>query len=374
MRRTFSLLLLLCLALLALNSYGQDRENAAYAGDIGFTPWPYDLTEQAVNETYSFINENASMISHHFDGGVPWVEALEKEELPDHLQSEWAKRRANTDAHLKIFLSLTPLNFDRDALAPYWGDSSENLPLPKNWASKALDDMDVIDAYAYYALKAVEYFKPDYLAIGIEANIMITKNHKKWDAYLALNQAVYEIIKNKYPALPVFSTIQYEHYRGIEDAAKENHHLQNAAVKALMKHSDILGLSTYQYGFLHPNKIDDAYFDAALKFNKPIAIAEAGAMSKTTMVMGMPLLSSKKNQLQFWEMIFDHAQKHRFKFVINWVPIDFDPMLPKLPKNMREIAKAWVHTGMLTHKKIEKPAFKLWKKHLKAKSLVEKKQ
>jgi len=195
--------------------------------------------------------------------------------------------------------------------------------------------------------------------------MIITKAPEKWPAYLELNAHIYNGIKAKHPNLPVFSTVQYEHMRGIEGDSKPNQHLQIPAVKKLMKHSDYLALSTYRYGSVHPNPPTEDYFEPALAFKKPIAIAETGAMSETTLVMGMPLFSSEANQKEFIGMILSQAQRHNFPFVINWVPIDFNKMLSKLPKEFRGIAKAWVHTGMLDEDKDEKPAFsEVWKQHL----------
>ncbi|TNE29359.1 MAG: hypothetical protein EP349_06625 [Alphaproteobacteria bacterium] len=340
------------------------QQTQAHKFYMGFTPWPYDLTDEALRETYGFINQNATIIAHHFDGGVPWEAALHKRPLPAHLLKDWEHRKKATRHGMKIFLSVTPLNFGRDGLALAWTDDGDNQPLPEMWQAKAFDDPAVVQAYTNYVQAAVRFFAPDFLAIGIESNIMISKAPEKWPAYLALNKAVYQAVKQSHPDLPVFATVQYEHLRGIEDEAKPNHGLQHDAVAALMKHADALALSTYKYGMLHPNKISADYFDEALSFKKPLAIAESGAMSETTVVVGIPLPSNKKTQTNFTAMILEQAAAHDFLFVINWVAIDFDAMIAKLPKSVRGIAKAWVHTGLLTKKKKPKPAFEVWKLYL----------
>ncbi|MCB1782825.1 MAG: hypothetical protein KDI13_02420 [Alphaproteobacteria bacterium] len=344
----------------------QAQENLSYKGEMGFTPWPYDLTDEAVEKTYDFIHKNATMISHHLDGGVPWEAALNGTEFPKHLREDWNRRLSHT-AGMKIFLSITPVNFSRDGLAADWTEKGDNQPLPPAWSKRSFNDPQAIQAYTNYILRAVEYFKPDYLAIGIEANVIISKAPQKWPAYLEMNRRVYEAVKKKYPNLPVFSTVQYEHMRGIEGESKENVKDQKPGVADLMKHSDFLALSTYKYGFIHPNKITDDYFNEALSFGKPIAIAEMGAMSQTTFVMGMPLMASKKNQKEFIEMILSQAAKHKFVFVINWVPIDFDEMLGKIPSEFASIAKAWVHTGLLDEDFDAKPAYEVWTSYLKQK-------
>lgn len=355
--------------LIAPNSHAQNKtpsheKNHSYNGYMGFTPWPYDLTTEAEAKTYGFITKNGTIISHHLDNGIPWEEALNNARLPSTVIKNWKTRKQKSGTDIKIFLSITPINFSRDGLSDYWNEKGDNQPLPKKWKAKNFDDPEAIKAFTNYALRAIKYFNPDYLAIGIEANIIISKSPEKWDSYVNLNKQVYQEIKKHHPKLPVFSTIQYEHFRGIEDDSKANHHLQYAGVKKLMQHSDFLALSTYKYGFLHPNKPKDDYFEEALSFDKPIAIAETGAMSKTTLVMGIPLLSNQKDQTKFLEMIFRNAAEHDFVFVINWVPIDFDKMIPKIPAAFRGIAKAWVHSGLLDKNLKPKPAFKVWKAYL----------
>ena len=341
-------------------------EGKAYGGLMGFTPWPYDLTMESVRDTYAFLHENGNIISHHLDNGVPWDPALKDSKFPNHLINDWEGRRDRTKAHMKILLSVNPLNIMRDGLALDWTNEGDNKPLTKNWADKSFSDPDVINAYTNYVMRAVVFFDPDFLAIGIESNILITKLPEKWNDYLVLNKRVYETVKAKYPDLPVFSTVQYEHFRGIENESKQHLKLQQPGVEALMRHSDMMVLSTYKYGFVHPNKVSHDYFDAALSYGKPMAIAETGAMSKTTIVMGLPLIASEANQKEFVNMILEQAERHNFVFVIHWLSMDFDAMLSKFPREYAGLAKAWVHSGLLDKKKNKKPAYYLWREHFDA--------
>lgn len=336
-----------------------------YSGLMGFTPWPSDLTEAALNQTYEFIARNGNIISHHLDNGVPWPEAKNNRPFPAHLKNDWQKRIDMTPAGHKILLSITPLDFGRKGLAKYWGETGDGQDLPKDWQDKAFNDPDVKAAFLNYARRAIRAFNPDFLAIGIESNVLISHHPEKWDAYLDLNAHVYTHLKAEFPSLPVFATVQYEHMRGIEDDSKPNQSLQIPGVRRLMAHSDYMALSTYRYGMLHPNPPVKDYFKQALSFGRPVAIAETGAMSETTLVMGIPLISNEKTQLEFIRMVLNNAAVHDFPFVINWVPRDFDPMLKKLPAEVRGIAKAWVHSGLADEKGNGKKAFKVWKSHLK---------
>ncbi len=43
---------------------------------MGFTPFPYDISNEAVDYVYDKLATDADLISHHFDDGIPWPEAL----------------------------------------------------------------------------------------------------------------------------------------------------------------------------------------------------------------------------------------------------------------------------------------------------------
>src|SRR5688572_10737883 len=42
---------------------------------MGFTPFPYEISLEAVDAVYTKLDTEADIINHHFDNGVPWVEA-----------------------------------------------------------------------------------------------------------------------------------------------------------------------------------------------------------------------------------------------------------------------------------------------------------
>lgn len=345
---------------LATGALAQSTHNTA----MGFTPWPVDFTEAGLKRTYAFANSHSNLMAHHFDGGIPWDEARAGSAFPRHLQEDWSRRLANTPRRSKVFVSVTPLNFGRDGLAQAWTARGDNQPLSAAWAGRRLNDPNVKAAYLAYVRRVIRAFDPDFLAIGIETNIIISKKPGIWNDYVELNAHVYSALKRENPRLPIFSTVQYEHLRGIEDDAKANVRNQRPAVRALMRDSDYLALSTYRYGKLHPNPMSADFFDVAKSFRKPIAIAESGAMSKGVWVFGVPLPASEKDQTAFMTGLMQHAVQNRFPFVVNWVAVDFNPGLKRLPRPVREIAKAWVHTGLQTSRGKDKPALRVWDAYL----------
>ena len=336
---------------------------------MGFTPWPPDLTENAVIRVYKFIDKHANLIAHHFDNGVPWNQALANAPFPGPVEEDWSTRRQLTPRRMPVYLALTPLNEDRDGLAPAWTEQGDNQPLPGKWARRRLNSKRVKKAYLTYVRRAIAYFRPRYLAIGIESNILISKAPQLWDDYLELNAYVYSALKLDYPDLPIFATVQYEHLRGIDDDAKRNLRYQVPGVRQLMRHSDLMALSTYRFGVIHPNPMTPDYFDVAESFGRPVAVAESGDISKTVHVFGLKLKANEADQKAFISGLLAHATAHGYPFVINWLAIDFDPLLKRLPKPVREVATIFVHTGLQRTGGKDKPALAVWGAYLQASSL-----
>jgi len=340
----------------------------AHSTLMGFTPWPPDLTENAVVRVYKFIDDHANLIAHHLDNGVPWDEALANTRFPGPVREDWSTRRELTPRRMPVFLALTPLNEGRDGLALAWNDQGDNQPLPRKWAKKRLNSRDVKQAYLTYVRRAVAYFRPRYVAIGIESNILISKAPRLWDDYLELNAYVYSALKRDNPDLPIFATVQYEHLRGIDDDAKPNLRYQQPGVRRLMRHSDLMALSTYRFGVIHPNPMTPDYFDLAESFGRPVAVAESGDISKTVQVLGLKLKANEADQRAFVAGLLAHATAHHYPFVINWVAIDFDPLLKRLEGPVREVATLFAYAGLQRANGRDKPALAVWDAYLQASS------
>ena len=63
-----------------LTSCSQEDELKTRPFRMGFTPFPYDLSLDAVEYTYEKLQSEADIINHHFDNGVPLPEALSGED------------------------------------------------------------------------------------------------------------------------------------------------------------------------------------------------------------------------------------------------------------------------------------------------------
>jgi len=267
----------------------------------------------------------------------------------------------------KLFLSISPLNKDRKDIAPYWGEK-DNQPLPKAWAGKALDDPDVKKAYLNFTLRCVEAMNPDYLAIGIELNVLLSNDPKKWEQVKELHKVTYAAVKEKYPKLPVCFTTEVMHYKKLASEAKKSD--QEKEIADLMAHSDIFALSVYPHmSYDVPRPVPADFLDFATKLKKPIAVSESGMTSKDVELKAfkLTLKGSEADQKQFTELLLSTAAKDDYLFVVNFATTDFEKLCDKLPKPLDDLARIWAYTGMQTSDKKAKPALAVWDAYLKAK-------
>lgn len=332
---------------------------------MGFSSWPPDATVEAVNQMYVNIDAHADLIFHHFDNGVPWPEAHEGKPFSKHLEGDWNWKKAKTPVGKKVYLGITPLNFDRDGMVGYWGESGSDMPLPDNWKNLRLNDQKVKTAYLNYARRAVEYFNPDYLSIGSEVNILAAKDRAKWNDYLELNAYVYNELKKKYPSLPIFISFQYSWLRGDEKETEQKREEQVADAKKALQSSDVIALTLYKYGTLHNPVVGDYFGLAQSLASKPIGLAELGGMSRSAKIAETSLPATEDDQNEFIKIILRMSEEKKFIFVNNYFSMDFDSLLEKFLPGNASIASAWAHMGLFDGNGRAKKALTTWDEYFR---------
>ncbi len=341
---------------------GADPETRPFR--LGFTRWPADLTLDGVNTAVEFAHAHGDIVSVMYIGGIPWPEAHDGKPFSKDVDDNLKYR---PPAGKQLFLSISPLDKGRKNIAPYWG-AKDNMPLPKAWEKFALNSPEVKQAYLNFCLRTAEAMKPDYLAIGIESNVLLSHDAKKWEQLKELHRDTYAAVKKKHPKLPVFFTTDVNHYKKYAGEAKNSN--QEAEVAELMKHSDVFAMSTYPHmSFAIPRPVPADFLDFATKFKKPIAVSESGITSKDVELKAykLTLKGSEADQQQFTELLLRTATRDNYLFVINFATTDFEKLVAKLPPPVDDLARIWAYTGMQTSDKKAKPALAVWDAYLKAK-------
>ena len=155
---------------------------------MGFTAFPHDITAEAINQTRQFVRTNADLIAHHIEG-VPWAEAFRDEPFLKELMSDREAKRSMTPPGAKVYLAISPGRGDLKLA------EKGTTPLPPELRGKSYQDPLVKKAYLNYCRRSIEFFKPDYLCIGIEVNEIFSAGKEKWTAYADLHRHIYAELK-----------------------------------------------------------------------------------------------------------------------------------------------------------------------------------
>jgi hypothetical protein len=331
---------------------------------MGFTLWPADLSDEGLREAQNFAYAHGDIVSIVLIGGVPWPEALDGKPFAKNVQDSLSYRPPSGK---KVFLSISPLDKDRRGLAPYWGEK-DNLPLPKPWDKEPLNSPKVKKAYLNFLLRTVQAMRPDYLAIGVESNVLLTREPNKWRQFKELYRESYRALKKSHPTLPVFFTTEVLHYKKLTKEAKGTD--QEREVTELMKQSDLFAMSVYPHMSMElPRPVPGNFFDFATRFKKPIAVSESGMTSRNVPMRsyGLVLNGSDADQEQFTELLLKTAAREKYEFVINFATTDFERLVAKLRPPQDDIARIWAFTGMQTGDKKPKLAQAQWDAYFRAK-------
>ncbi len=330
---------------------------------MGFTLWPADLSLEGLVTAQQFAYAHGDIVSITLLGGIPWPEALSGKQFSQDIRDNLAYRPPQGK---KIFLAISPLDKNRRGLAPYWGEK-ENLALPKPWAQERLNSPRVKKAFLNFVLRCVQELHPDYLAIGMEVNELLSRDAAKWKQFKELYRDTYTAVKKVHPGLPVFFTTDVLHYKKLAREAKRAD--QQKEVGELMRTSDLFAMSVYPHMSLDvPRPLPADFFDFATSFKKPVAVSDSGMTSRTVALRtyGIELAGSAEAQAQFTKLLLATAERDRYEFVISFATTDFEKLVAQLRSPLDDRARIWAFTGMQTSDKIPKPALAIWDSYWKA--------
>ena len=324
---------------------------------MGFTQWPADLTDEGIAIAREYAESHGDIVSVMFIGGIPWQEALDAKPFSKDVQDNMNYR---APAGKKLFLSISPLNKDKRGLAPYWGDS-ENQPLSKPWDKEPLNSPRVKKAFLNFVLRAVEAMHPDYLAIGVESNVLLSRDRVKWQQLKELHRDTYNAVKTLHRTLPVFFSTEVLHYKRLTRDAKSSD--QEKEVADLMRYSDFFAMSIYPYMSSEvPRILPQNFLEFANRFRKTVVVTESGMTSRNVELRsyGTVLYGSDADQTRFTELLLKSAARDNYEFVINFASTDSERLVNRLRGQMADLARIWAYIGMQTGDRRPKPASAVW--------------
>ena len=339
---------------------------------MGFTPFPPSYDQVGYDKSYQIIKEHADLISHTFQEGIPWDAALNSSNYRDYplsLQQNW-DFLLESDAHnipgMARYVSMLPTNIQYNALATLWNENGPGQPLGAPWNTARFNSSQVKTALLNYSIALIETFQPEYFGLGVEINILMAKRYDAWGDYKKLNQYLYTELKQRYPDLYIFPTIQYEHMLGLHDASRQlADYLADSypvvlwwEMYQLMFYSDAFVISTFPY-LSYNNQIYQGYYDLAFNLatvhGKPVAIDQMGSLSRDVDVGPVILKGSEDVQLNTLYYLLASAYQADVLFAVNFFTMDYADNYGDSP-----ISLSWAYAGLFNPDGTPKPAASMW--------------
>ena len=349
--------LLAMTTLLPTSATCQDEKTTARHFRMGFTGFPHDISIEAVIHAREFSRQNADIIAHHIEG-VPWAELLQDKPFSDELVNEWKGKKEATPKGGKVYVAISP---GRGDLKP----GEKSLPFPKELVGKTYDDPVVMKAYLSYCRRMLEFFKPDYLAIGIEVNEIYQAGPDKWRAYAALHRHVYQELKKDHPDLPIFASFTLH---GMLNQTGRSREAMFTAFSEIMPYSDFVAVSFYPFIRGGTTDIDGClrwltdHFDG---YKKPYAFVEVGEPAERLRLpsSGQIIDGTPQKQAAFYETLLAFSTNHDVRFVISFLHRDYDALWEKIKGSSPEAFMAWRDCGLLDQDGKARPAYTVWKRY-----------
>jgi hypothetical protein len=319
---------------------------------MGFTAFPHDITPEAVAETRRFVQANADLIAHHIEG-VPWTEALREEPFSKELLGEYESKRSMKPPGAKVYLAISPGR--GDLKLPDKGAA----PLAPELKGKPYDDPLVEKAYLAYCRRSIDFFAPDYLAIGIEMNELLNAGADKWRAYVELHRYVYRELKKEHPQLQIFASFT------LHNMFKDPGRMLDAWAQ-LMPDNDLVAVSYYPFLLGEPpEKALQWLTEKFDRFGKPYAFVETNEAGDRLVLPQSKIViaGSPEKQAAYLRTLLALAQERRFEFVVLFIHRDYDALWDKIQATAPELFMAWRDCGLLDEQGRARPAYAVWREH-----------
>jgi hypothetical protein len=189
-----------------------------------------------------------------------------------------------------------------------------NLPAGVDPA-KGFADSRIQSALKGYVTYVVSNYHPEYLAIGVEINMLYERNRVQFNDFVTLYDQLYQVAKAAQPNIQVFPTFQLEDLLG---ATGDVHPPHWEVLNAFMGKMDAFAFSTYPYlgGIQSAASLPENYY-AQVKdhWQGPILITSAGYPSAP--VSGQAVVGTEQDQQAFLNRLLGDAEKNGF-CLVSW--------------------------------------------------------
>jgi hypothetical protein len=363
------LLILLTLVLSACGgSGGGSADPSTRSFKMGFTPWPYAATVDAVNDIYAFIDDSADMIAHHMDSGVPWNEAVTSDNFDNYGQAVKDEindrvNRTSLMSNKTVYLAVSPFSSARDDIAAYW-NTTPNQPRVAPWDTLDIGNDFVILAYANYVDQLIKKFNPTYVNYAIEINEYYhnrssVSDRTNLDKFVV---NVYSYLKNLHPDIKFMTSFVLT----TPGSAKM---VESAELFQRIKdYNDVIGISIYPYAFFShadagdPANLPDDWLSqiTTIAPGKPYFIAETGFVGESLSIpsFGLNVVADEDKQDLYLNTLFAEANRLDMEGIVWFTAYDFDDLWASSLND--DVSLIWRDTGLKDGNQIARKALSRW--------------
>lgn len=239
---------------------------------MGVSAQPASMTEQAYRDAFEVAEAAGEIVL--IQRTPPWREFMPGGNISTRTeQLTLLEKRLATENHLKLFLAIDPT-------VP--GDRSQLANLPPDLAGEGFSNPDVRAAFVAYAKYLALNYKPAYMALGVEVDMIYrARGDGSFRNFLSLYFEAYDAVKSVSPDTQVFPTFQYEDMLGLIDTGSPM--LPSwSLVNRFEPKIDLLAVTSYpSLVFESMSELPLDYYDGLKGHtDKPVAFASVGWNSR----------------------------------------------------------------------------------------------
>ena len=234
---------------------------------LGVSSQPVEATEEAYREAFAVAGQLGELVL--IQRAPPWEDFLPGGRIsPRTERLTLVERQLAKDHGLDLMLAIDPtLPSNRGVLA--------NIPEEASAGGFASEDLR--SAFIGYAAYLALNYKPAYLALGVEVDlIFINRGDASFRNFVSLYFEAYDAVKAVSPETQVFPIFQYENLLGILDEGGRQPGW--SLVARFQPKIDLLAVSTFPISvFSQHSEVPPDYFDPLHgRFDMPVAFASTG--------------------------------------------------------------------------------------------------
>ncbi|KAA0222957.1 MAG: hypothetical protein HUU14_02170 [Dehalococcoidia bacterium] len=280
---------------------------------IGFSALPPERTTEAYIGAFATAAQYADLIL--IQRAPPWEDFMAGGQISQGTEDTTLTelKLLKQYSGLELFYAIDPTDgvVQRSRIA--------NLPAGVD-PQVGFEDQSLRNAFVAYAAYVAKNYSPDYLALGVEINMLYARAPKQFEAFVSLYREAYTVAKAASPKTKVFPTFQLE---DLEGKFGDVHPPQWEVLDPFRGHMDALAISTYPYLGDHRSAAEirpDYYSQLKARWDGEILISEAGYASQP--VEGEANVGTEEDQLAFLQRLLGDAEANGFSAVVWLAALD----------------------------------------------------